>query len=83
MQTEVIMAQYVLRKVKTVYEITKFEDSDYPTATYRFTNRGCNCPASRRSCKHVKIMSTWKALGEPIGYVFDDEAVHIGTLAVC
>jgi hypothetical protein len=76
------MAQYLLRKVKTLYEIAKFEDSDSPTAVYSFTNRGCTCPAGRRSCKHVKIMSTWKAMGEPFGYVFNDEALHVGTLYV-
>lgn len=76
------MAQYLLRKVKNIYELAKFEDSDFPTAVYRFSNRGCTCPASNRSCKHVKIRDTWKALGEPSGYVFDDAAKHIGTLVV-
>jgi hypothetical protein len=76
------MAQYLLRKVKTLYEITKFEDSDVPTAVYSFNKRGCNCPASRRGCKHSKIMNTWKSLGEPIGFVFDDDAKHIGSLNV-
>ena len=76
------MAQYLLRKVKTKYELAKFEDSDSPTAVYSFTNRGCSCPASRHSCKHTKILSAWKALGEPSGYVFDDEAMHIGILNV-
>lgn len=76
------MSQYLLRKAKLTYELAKFEDSDAPTAVYRFSNRGCTCPAGRRSCKHVKIMNTWKALGEPVGYVFDDEAKHIGTILV-
>jgi hypothetical protein len=76
------MAQYLLRKVKTTYELAKFEDSDLPTAVYRFSNRGCSCPSGYRSCKHVKIKNTWKALGEPFGYVFDDDANHIGTLVV-
>lgn len=76
------MAQYVLRKGKHFYELAKFEDSDAPTALYSFTKRGCTCPAGRRGCKHTKIMTSWKALGEPAGYVFDDEANHIGTLNV-
>jgi len=74
------MAQYLLRKVTLFYELAKFEDSDAPTAVYKFTQRGCTCPAGRRGCKHVKIMSTWKSLGEPEGFVFDDDAKHIGTL---
>jgi hypothetical protein len=76
------MAQYLLRKVRNNYELAKFEDSDAPTAVYRFSNRGCSCPASSRNCKHVKIKNMWKTLGEPSGYVFDDEAKHIGTLVV-
>lgn len=76
------MAQYLLRKGKHFYELAKFEDSDTPTALYSFTKRGCTCPAGRRGCKHTKIMSVWKALGEPAGFVFNDEANHIGTLNV-
>lgn len=76
------MAQYLLRKVNKTYELAKFEDSDAPTAVYRFSNRGCTCPSSNRNCKHVTIRDTWKALGEPIGYVFDDSAKHVGTILV-
>lgn len=76
------MAQYLLRKANLFYELTKFEDSDTPTAIYKFTKRGCTCPAGRRGCKHVKIMETWKGLNEPLGFVFDDDAKHIGTLFV-
>jgi len=76
------MSQYLLRKAKNTYELAKFEDSDSPTAVYRISNRGCSCPSGRRSCKHVKIINVWKVLGEPLGYVFDDDAVHIGTLLV-
>jgi hypothetical protein len=76
------MSQYLLRKVKTIYELAKFEDSDSPTAVYHISNRGCTCPAGRRSCKHTKIIKVWKAMGEPKGYVFDDESKHIGTLLV-
>jgi hypothetical protein len=76
------MSQYLLRKVKTIYELAKFEDSDSPTAVYSISNRGCTCPAGRRNCKHFAIKNAWKALGEPIGYVFDDDANHIGTVDV-
>lgn len=76
------MAQYLLRKGNYFYELAKFEDSDAPTALYRFTNRGCTCPAGRRGCKHTKIMDSWKALGEPAGFIFDDAAKHIGTIHV-
>lgn len=76
------MSQYLLRKAKGTYELAKFEDSDSPTAVYRFSYRGCSCPAGRRSCKHNKILKTWQSLGEPTGYVFDDTANHIGTINV-
>lgn len=76
------MAQYLLRKANLFYELAKFEDSDVPTAIYKFTNRGCTCPAGRRGCKHTKIMEAWKGLNEPVGFVFDDDAKHIGTLLV-
>jgi hypothetical protein len=76
------MAEYLLRKANLFYELAKFEDSDTPTAIYKFTKRGCTCPAGRRGCKHVKIMKAWKDLDEPFGYVFDDNAKHIGTLFV-
>ena len=76
------MAQYILRKGNQFYELAKFEDSDDSTAVYKFTQRGCSCPAGRRSCKHVKILDAWKAAGEIAGFVYDDDAVHIGTLNV-
>jgi hypothetical protein len=76
------MAQYILRKGKQFYELAKFEDSDDSTAVYKFTQRGCTCPAGRRSCKHTKILTAWKLAGEIAGFVYDDEANHIGTLNV-
>jgi len=76
------MAQYLLRKGVHFIELTKFEDSDEPTALYKFTQRGCSCPAGRRGCKHVKILNNWKASGSKAGFVYDDEANHIGTLNV-
>lgn len=76
------MAQYVLRKVHTSYELAKFEDSDFPTTVYQFNKRGCSCPAGRRSCKHVKIVAAWKAAGEIAGMVFGDSAELLGMLNV-
>jgi hypothetical protein len=76
------MAQYILRKGTLFYELAKFEDSDDPTAVYKFTQRGCTCPAGRRSCKHTKILTAWKLAGEIAGFVYDDEAKHIATLQV-
>jgi hypothetical protein len=76
------MAEYLLRKGTLFYEVAKFEDSDVSTAVYKFTQRGCSCPAGRRGCKHAKIMKAWKDAGEPVGFVYNDEAEHIGTLAV-
>lgn len=75
------MAQYLLRKGEYFDELAKFEDSDAPTALYKFTKRGCSCPAGRRGCKHVKILNTWKTAGSPAGFVYNDEAEHIGTLS--
>lgn len=76
------MSQYIFRKGKLYYEVAKFEDSDFPTALYKFTERGCSCPAGRRNCKHSKILKTWQTAGEPLGFVYNDEAQHIGTLHV-
>lgn len=76
------MSEYLLRKGSMFYEVAKFENSDSPTAVYRFTQRGCSCPAGRRGCKHTKIMKAWKSAGEPLGFVYDDEANHVGTLHV-
>lgn len=76
------MAQYLMRKGSMFYELAKFEDSDDSTAVYKFTQRGCTCPAGRRGCKHVKILAAWKAAGEIAGFVYDDEANHIGILNV-
>jgi hypothetical protein len=77
------MPEYILRKGLTFYEVAKFEDSDSPTAVYKFTQRGCTCPAGRRGCKHTKILKAWKTAKEPLGFVYNDDAKHIGTLHVC
>ena len=76
------MAQYLLRKGKHFYEIAKFEDSDEPTAVYRFTKRGCTCPAGRRGCKHNSILKAWQESGETAGAVYDDSAKQISVLSV-
>lgn len=75
------MAQYLLRKA-FYYEIAKFEDSDSPIAVYRFTPRGCSCPAGRRGCKHVKILNAWKTAGAVAGAVYNDEAILTHRLQV-
>jgi hypothetical protein len=74
------MSQYILRKGIHFYELAKFEDSDDSTAVYKFTKRGCTCPAGRRGCKHVKILAAWQKAGEIAGLVYDDNAVQIGAL---
>lgn len=76
------MSQYIMRKGRLFYEIAKFEDSDSPTAVYLFTKRGCNCPASRNSCKHSKILKSWQQSGEILGAVYDDLGNHISTLNI-
>lgn len=76
------MAEYLVRKGKIRYELAKFEDSDTPTAVYSFYERGCSCPSRNRSCKHTKILNTWKAANEPVGVVYNDEAEIIGRLHV-
>lgn len=76
------MSQYLLRKGTHFYELAKFEDSDSSTAVYKFTKRGCSCPAGRRGCKHTKILAAWQKAGEIAGFVYNDEAQHIGTIPV-
>ena len=76
------MSEYVLRKGLHFYEIAKFEDTDSPTAIYKFTTRGCSCPAGRRSCKHTKILNKWKQDNEPAGHVYNDSAEVIAILPV-
>ncbi len=75
------MSQYIFRKA-FYYEIAKFEDSDSPTAVYRFTPRGCSCPAGRRGCKHTKLLTAWKAAGEPLGAVYNDDGTLLTILQV-
>lgn len=76
------MSEYLLRKVKGHYSIAKFDSSDSPVDVYTFYPRGCSCPAGRRGCKHQKILKEWQKLKEQPGFVFNDEAVVIGVLAV-
>ena len=75
------MSEYILRKVDNKYEAAKFADSTYPIDIYRVSGKSCSCP-SFRLCKHIKILNTWRALGEPAGVVFDDAAKIIGKLSV-
>jgi len=74
------MAQYILRKGKSHYEIAKFDDSTEPVDVYTFNTRGCSCPAHTAHCKHVRILKIWKAAGEPVGIVYDDSGSILGTL---
>lgn len=76
------MSQYLMRKAKDFYEMAKFDDSDDSVAVYKFTARGCTCPAGRRGCKHTAIFKAWKATGEVPGYVYDDSAQLIAKLNV-
>lgn len=76
------MSEYLVRKGKLFYEIAKFEDSDSPTDVYTFYARGCSCPARGASCKHSRILNTWKKMKEPVGTVFNDNAEVINTLYV-
>lgn len=77
---EEAMSQYLLRKGKQFYELAKFEDSDEPTAVYKFTARGCSCPSRYTNCKHIKILNAWKQAKEPVGAVYDDSASIIGNI---
>lgn len=76
------MAQYIIRKNKVAYNLAKFDDSDTPVDVYTISDRGCNCPSRYRSCKHVKMLNEWKALGAIPGVVYDDELKIIGRLNV-
>ena len=74
------MAEYLIRKGKFTDEVAKFEESDYPIDVYTINSRGCSCPARSRSCKHIKLIKTWKSMNSPIGAVFNDNADIIGNL---
>ena len=76
------MAEYLLRKGKSFYEIAKFEDSTDSTAVYLFTKRGCSCPSYSKSCKHISILNAWKASGEIPGVVYGDKAEILNKLYV-
>lgn len=76
------MAQYVIRKNKGEVLLAKFENTDTPTDVYSISEKGCNCPARSRACKHTKIASAWKRSGEPIGVIYNDSAEVLGVLSV-
>lgn len=66
---------YLVRQTKkNVFEISKFEDSNYPLDVYTVTNNKCNCPASWRSanCKHRKLVEEFKKLSG--AYIFEFSA---------
>tara|TARA_Y100000034_G_C6792697_1_gene355032 strand:+ start:107 stop:355 length:249 start_codon:yes stop_codon:yes gene_type:complete len=74
------MSQYIVRKGKYNYEIAKFNDTDTPIDIYSFYLKGCSCPARSRSCKHTRIVNTWKRAGFPEGDVYNDNAEKIGNI---
>ena len=74
------MANYILRKGKFSHEITKFEESSYPSDVYRVSDRKCDCPSRYRSCKHVNIFKTWESENYPAGRIYDDQAKKVGEL---
>ena len=74
------MAQYIIRKGRLKHEVAKFDDSSSPLDVYSISDRGCNCPARSRSCKHTRMVKTWKNNGSLIGEVYDDNIKVIGYL---
>ena len=74
------MPQYIIRKGKYNYEVAKFNDSDIPVDVYLFNSRGCSCPARSRSCKHTKMVNTWKKAGSPEGTVYNDDIKEISNI---
>jgi hypothetical protein len=40
------------------YEVAKFQDSNFTTAIYQFTQRRCTYSASCSSCKYTKVIKT-------------------------
>lgn len=60
---------YLVRQVKKdIYEVAKFEDSNFPTDVYTVKSTKCNCPASYRSkkCKHNLLVDEFKKVKKGI-----------------
>ena len=74
------MAQYIIRKGRLKHEVAKFDDSSSPLDVYSISDRGCNCPARSRSCKHTRMVKTWQTNGSLLGEVYDDNIKVIGYL---
>ena len=72
------MAQYIIRKGKLRHEVAKFDDSSLPLDIYSISDRGCNCPARSRSCKHTRMVKAWQKNGSLLGEVYDDNLNVIG-----
>jgi hypothetical protein len=52
------MLKHILRKGLMFYEVAKFQDSNFTTAIYQFTQRRCTYSASCSSCKYTKVIKT-------------------------
>lgn len=74
------MAEYIVRKGKFSYEVSKFEESNIPNGVYSVTNGRCNCPARSSRCKHHRILKAWEDNGKVVGAVLSDDAKVIGNL---
>ena len=74
------MAQYIIRKGRLKHEVAKFDDSSSPLDVYSISDRGCNCPARSRSCKHTRKVKAWQKNGSLLGEVYDDNIKVIGYL---
>lgn len=77
------MTDYYFRRVSNnAIEIAKFDDySSEPTAVYRVENKVCNCPAAdQKTCRHVKMVDSWKKNGEGSGEYFDSRSNKLETV---
>jgi len=61
---------YLVKRNKTMYEVSSWGDDRYPLAVYQVGTR-CSCPSYRKPCKHQRMVSKHKSLGEPLGQVYD------------
>jgi hypothetical protein len=59
---------YLVRKVGSKFEVTKWGDSSEPVSTYHVWEKrngwGCNSPGCYRKtkCKHARIVISWQKL---------------------
>jgi hypothetical protein len=61
--------QYLVRRAKSGYEVSSWEDSSEPLNVYHVGAR-CSCPSYRKPCKHQRMVKKHISLSEPPGQVY-------------